>query len=99
MNTDLSWLSPIAKVEAVVEAVVEDIERATSEQAPDPGIYADYPLDGLIVIAVRLWGYDDDDRRRINEIAERDPDGLRLSLLADPMVLQHLSARCGRGAP
>lgn len=56
-------------------------------------------LDELILAAAKVYGYNDDDSRTIRNLAETDPDSLRLALLHDPLVILRLRARLGPGAP
>lgn len=108
--TDLSWLAPVVSVPAVPSGHTPHREHGNPhEQAVSP-VFPPVPaeidngaqrihLDELVEAAFEVWEYGHADRIVLTDLARRDPDGLRLALLHDPLIAWHLRARLGPGAP
>lgn len=52
---------------------------------PTPSVPLDANLDALVQAAADYYGYDDEDVRLMQDISQREPDGLRLALETDPL--------------
>lgn len=41
----------------------------------------------LATIAAEVWGYDDEDKKRITEVSRKDPKATLVALECDPVVM------------